>query len=205
MSMSTSSAALTTAQRKLKNLASDAISIPDAAELYQRKLAELADAKRRLAEIVSRQIKLESSTSTNWPAYQSIVAEKTAAEALVARLENEGGVLKAALIAQRPKPPLSPRQQMMADAYNAAASFDPYHRCKRGTPEKIAEAQKAVDELVLEYRLNQPSGNAREAWTAKSNAARTRLAALQGPPWPAYMPWASRETLKAVRKAEGLE
>ena len=51
MAMSTSSAAALTktAQRKLKNLASDAIRIPSTQELYARKWAEIDAAKAELA------------------------------------------------------------------------------------------------------------------------------------------------------------
>jgi hypothetical protein len=64
---------------------------------------------------------------------------------------------------------------------------------------------KEFDAVVLEYKLSQPSGAARDAWSAKYNAARTRLAALQGSPYPPSRPWASDEQLKAARLKEGLK
>src|SRR4029078_12732865 len=80
MAMSTS-AALTTAQRKLKNLAVDAISIPTTQELYDRKIAELADAKRRLAEIVARLIKVEAAQQRRTGDTDFLYAERAKAEA----------------------------------------------------------------------------------------------------------------------------
>jgi hypothetical protein len=205
MAMTQSAAALTTAKRKLKALASDAISIPSTQELYERKCADLEAAKAKLAGIVARQINAEKTVNGKVGNVAPIVAEKKAAEAAVARLAHEGGILKQQLIDARPKPPLSPRQQMLADAFDAAADFDPYSKCARGTPEQIAVAQADVDALVHEYRVSQPSGRAREAWTVRKNAAETRLAALQGPPYPPHRPWASDETLRAARAKEGLK
>ena len=184
MAMSTdNTAALTRASRKLKELASDAISIPSAQELYDRKSAELRHARQKLDGIVKRQIAIEKGKSRSSGDTAAVVAEKVAAEALITRLENEAGLLKQPLIDARPKPPLTPQQQMWADAALAVAEFDPYHRVKRGTPEQIAAAQQAVDELVHEYRMKQPSGNAGAAWAAKSlrgthAAHRTPRAAL---------------------------
>lgn len=203
MAMSNAAALTKTAQRKLKSLAADAISIPTTEELYARKSEELRDARRRLNDIVKRQIAIETNRSRSAGDNTAILAEKAKATAAVERLENEGGLLKAELVAQRPKPPLTPQQQFWVDALNYS---DPYEKCKRGSPEKIAAARKVVDEMVREYRFSPPAGgNAHDAFAAKLNAARTRLTALEGPPYPPYHPWASPETLKAARKAEGLE
>jgi hypothetical protein len=204
MAMGTDNTALTRASRKLKELASDTISIPTTAELCDRKSAELADARQALDAIIQRQRELEKDKNRPGSATDSVRAEKEKQLASVARLENESATLEAARQAEKPAPALTPRQQVRADFFNGLA-FDPYAKARRGSPEKIAAAQQAVDELVREYRLTQPSGNARETMTAKLNAARLRLTALEGPPYPPYMPWASRETLAAARKAEGLE
>ena len=60
MAMGTeSAAALTRASRKLKDLATDAITLPTAQQFYDRKVSELHDAQRKLDGIVKRQIDLE--------------------------------------------------------------------------------------------------------------------------------------------------
>jgi hypothetical protein len=204
MAMSKPSAsALTSGARRLKTLAADAISVPTTDELYARKCADLEAAKRKLDAVITRQLKVEENQQHRARDVDPIVAEKRAAETTVARLQHEAGVLKQQIIDARPKPPLTPAQQVWADAL--ATQRDPYAGCARGTPEQIASAQRDVDELVREYRLTTPTGVARDAWTVKKNAAETRLAALQGPPYPPHRPWATNETLKAARLKEGLK
>jgi hypothetical protein len=206
MAMSTpSTAALTRGARKLRQLGADAVSIPSTQELYERKCADLTDAKAKLDAIIARQINGEKTVNGQRGNVAPIVAEKNAAEATVARLQHEAGLIKQQIIDARPKPPLDPRRQMLADAFDAVARFDPYSKCARGTPEQIAAAQADLDKLVNEYRTTQPTGNAREAWTVKKNAARTRLEALKGPPYSQHRPWASNEQLKAARAKEGLK
>jgi hypothetical protein len=190
--------------RKLRDLATDAVVLPTKLELYERHCAKLTDAKSKLAAIVARQIQVEKTVNGTKGNTDAIVAEKRAAEATVARLEHEGGLLKQTLIDARPKR-LTPQQQHWADVSEAVAGFDPYSRCGRGSPEQIASAQADLDKLVVEYRLNPPTGNAGESWRARKNAAETRLAALQGPPYAPHRPWASDDVLKAARKAEGFK
>jgi hypothetical protein len=192
--------------RKLRDLATDAVVLPTKRDLYQRKCADLDAAKAELARTVARVLEQEKIQQTSQRrGYAELLALKAAQEAKVERLSHEGGLLKQALIDSRPQPPLSPQQQHWADAFDAAANFDPYEKCGRGTPEQIAKAQADLDKLNLEYRLNQPSGNAREAWSLKKDAAETRLAALQGPPYPPHRPFATNEELKAARLKEGLK
>jgi hypothetical protein len=203
MAMSTSSAAALTrtAQRELKELASDAISIPTTEELYARKSAELSEARRKLAEIVARQIKLESGNSTNFQAHQSIVAEKAAAEALVARLENEGGLLKAELIAQRPKPPLTPQQQLLIDSFPVVPP-SPYSK------DEMRAAQAEVDRVVHEKRLARFNGDhrAEEGLAPAYKEAKLKLDVMSGGyagHWPPSMPYATREDMAAAMKKWG--
>lgn len=204
MAMGTeSAAALTRASRKLKDLATDAITLPTAQQLYDRKVSELHDAQRKLDGIVKRQIDLEKQQpSQQGGRLETLLREKRDAEALVERLANESGMLKAEIVAKRPKPPLTPQQQIRRDALKWS---DPYAGSPRGTAEQIAKARQDVDALVLEHRLTQPTGQAREGVMEKINAARTKLTVLEGLPYPEYCPWASNETLAKARKAEGLE
>jgi hypothetical protein len=125
MAMSTETAsALTRGAKRLKDLATEAISLPSAAELYGRKIGELETAKRRLAEIIRRQIALEQQQPSKRSAtLDAIVVEKRAAEELCDRLSHEAGILKAPLIAARPKPPLTPAQKMWADAASVNGKF----------------------------------------------------------------------------------
>jgi hypothetical protein len=195
-----STSSLTRGAKRLKQLGADAISIPSTQELYERHCAKLTDAKAKLAAIVARQIQAEKPVNGTKGNAAPIVAEKRVAEETVARLEREGGLLKAQLVAARPAKPLS----AWAQAWSDAASHDPYAHIERGTPEQIAEAQADLDKLNLEYKLTTPTGAARDAWSVRKNAARTRLAALQGPPYPERRPWTNEE-LKAARLKEGLK
>jgi hypothetical protein len=203
MSISTASAAAKTAHRKLKSLASDAISVPSLDELHARKSDALHDAQRKLADIIARQIKIETGTSRQAGDVRAIVEAKQAAAAEVARLSSECGALRDQQRARQPKTPLTAEQQVRYDA--TVWTFDPHAKAKRGTREQIAAARAAVAELGREERLGNLQGSARDAFMVRLNAARTRLMALQGPPYPAYRPWASDATLAAARKAEGLE
>jgi hypothetical protein len=187
--------------KRLKDLASDAVSIPTPDELYRRKCADLTEAKTKLADLVARQIKIEANQQRRTGDTDSIVTEKRLVEAKIARLENEGGLLKQQIIAARPAKPMTAWGQ----AWHDAASHDPYAHIERGSAEQIAAAQAELDALIREYRLNTPTGAARDAWSVRKAAARTRLEALKGPPYPAHRPWATNEALKAARAKEGLK
>ena len=201
MAMSTQSAsALTRGTKRLKDLATDAITIPSAAEIYKRKVAEIEDAKAKLSAIVAKQIRIEKGASRRTGDTEAVLAEKRDLKAQIARLSDEAATIKAQFA---PKPKLSPQQQFLADALKFD---DVFANRPRGTPAHIAEAQTAVDALVHEYKLTQPTGNANAAWTAKYHAAHLRLAVLQGLPYSARTHrLISPETLKAARKAEELE
>jgi hypothetical protein len=202
--MASASSPLTT--RKLLKMALaktlKAAIAPSTEAAYARTISDLADAKRVLAGIVSRLVKAEANQQRRHGDTDSLYAERAKARALVAQLERQGGELKAELIAARPKPPLTPLQQAFADA----AKIDPHAHIERGSPEKIAAAQAELDALVREYKLTTPtSGAALDAWAVRKNAARTKLEALKGPPYPPHRPWASAETLAAARKAQGFK
>lgn len=197
MAMSTSSAAaLTTAQRKLKNLASDAIKIPSAAEIYKRKVAEIADAKAKLAAIVAKQIQIEEGKSRSTGDTATLLAEKRELKAKLGRLSDEAATLKWQFA---PKPKLSPQQQFLSDALQFD---DVYADRPRGTSEQIDQAKEEVADALRAYKL----GDAGADVSKKLNAARLRLFALEGLPYsPKALQLFSRETLAAARKAEGLE
>jgi hypothetical protein len=191
--------------RKLKDLAVDSVVLPSPAELYRRKCADVAEAKAKLADLIARQLKIESATSRRSGDTDAVVVEKRAIETKIERLSTEAALLKEQITAARPPAPLSDRQEAWAQAWSAAASHDPYSHIERGTASQIAAAQAELDALIDEYRRAQPTGNARDAWAVRKAAARTKLEALKGPPYPAHRPWASDETLKAARKAQGFK
>jgi hypothetical protein len=187
--------------RKLKDLAVDSVVLPSPDELYRRKCADVAEAKQKLASIVASIIKTEANTQRRHGDTDALYAERTRAKALVERLQNEAGLLKEQIISERP----APAKSTWGQAWSDAAAHDPYRHVERGSAAQIAEAQAELDALVEEYRRAQPTGNARDAWAVRKAAARTRLAALQGPPYPQHRPWASDETLKAARAKLGLK
>jgi hypothetical protein len=189
--------------RKLKDLAVDSVVLPSPDELYRRKCADVAEAKAKLADLIARQLKIESATSRRSGDTDAVVVEKRAIETKIERLSTEAEMIKQQI--ERPATPLSDRQEAWAQAWSAAASHDAYRHVERGSAAQIAEAQAELDALVVEYRLTTPTGAALDKWAAKKNAAETRLAALQGPPYPVHRPWASAETLKAARAKEGLK
>ena len=202
MSMSTQSAsALTRGTKRLKDLATDAITIPERRRNLQtqsrRDRRRQGEAFRNCREANSNR---EGSVSQNGRHRAAVLAEKRDLKAQIARLSDEAATIKAQFA---PKPKLSPQQQFLADALKFD---DVFANRPRGTPAHIAEAQTAVDALVHEYKLTQPTGNANAAWTAKYHAAHLRLAVLQGLPYSARTHrLISPKTLKAARKAEGLE
>jgi hypothetical protein len=189
------------AMAKLKSVTVDKIVIPDAQTLYARRTSEVAAAKGDLAKVVAQIVALERLPQSQRRGHSELLAKRASLKAKVERLSSEAGLLKAELVAARPKPPLNQWQQLFADA----ANHDPYANHKRGTPEQIAAAQAELDQLVDDYRRNPPSGDSRDSWVAKKNAVRTKLEALKGPPYPAHRPWASDETLKAERAKQGLK
>lgn len=179
MAMPTSSAAALTktAHRKLKELASDAISVPTTEKLAERKSDELAEARRKLNDIVVRQIKLEQKNGGTSAQIKAVIAEKHAAEALVEKLQNESGILKQQLIAARPKPPLTLQQQFWADAFAASVPPpSPY------SPEEMREAQAAVDRIVHEKKVARFNGDhrAEEALAPAYKEAKLKLDVLSG-------------------------
>jgi chromosome segregation ATPase len=185
--------------KRLKDLASDAVSIPTPDELYRRKCADITEAKQKLSALVSRQLKIESTQQRRTGDTDAVVREKRDLKEKLERLQTEAEMIKQQI--ERPAKPMTAWGQ----AWVEAASHDPYSRVERGTPEQIAEAQAALDALVREYKLTAPSGAARDAWAVRKAAARTRLEALKGPPYPAHRPWATNEALAAARKSEGLK
>jgi hypothetical protein len=116
--------------------------------LAQRKGQELIEARRKLDAIIKRQVAIESNRNRSTGDNAAIIREKEAQLRAIDRLEGESSILESRVQAARPKPPLTPQQQFWADL----RFTDPYEKAKRGTPEQIAEAQKAVDALVREYR-----------------------------------------------------
>jgi chromosome segregation ATPase len=186
--------------RKLKDLAADKITVPSTEEMLSRRAADIAEAKANLANIGAGITKIEANTQRKHGDTDKLYAERAKAKALVERLQNEAGLLKDQLRAAKPE-----KLTAWGEAWAEAAAHDPYAHIERGSAEKIAEAQAHLDNLIVEYRLTTPTGAALDAWTARKHAARTRLEALRGAPYPAHRPWASDETLKAARLKEGFK
>lgn len=186
--------------RKLRDLATDAVQIPDTKTVYARKVSELDDARRKYDGIIQRQIEAEKlQPSQRSTSLSGILAARADAEALIKRLEGESSVVRAQLDAENPKPILTPAQQRQALA-DGLRRWNPYANVKRGSPEKIAAAREELAALAREEKLTQTS----RALSDKMNAVRTRVMALEGPPFPAWRPWCTDEALLAARKKEGL-
>jgi hypothetical protein len=151
--------------------------------------------------VVSKIIAAEKMPNSQRGNYPSLLASRLDLKQRLDRLQTESGLLKQQLIAARPAKPLTG----WAQALTEAAAHDPYAHIERGSAEKIAAAQADLDKLIVEYRLTTPTGAALDAWTVKKHAARTKLEALKGAPYPAHRPWASDETLKAARLKEGFK
>jgi hypothetical protein len=170
---------------------------PSTEAAYARTISDLADAKRVLAGIVARLVKVEANEQRRHGDTDSLKSERAKAKALIAQLERQGGELKAELIAARPQPPLSPLQQLFADA----SKHDPYANHKRGTREQIEKAKVEVANALRDYKLNDGSAQA----MAKLNDARLKLAVLEGPPvTERTRRLFSAERLAAARKEQGL-
>jgi hypothetical protein len=184
------------AMAKLKSLAKDAISVPSKEELYARKTSEIAAAKSDLGRVVSQIIAAEKPNADR-RGYSDLLAKRASLKAKVERLSREAGLLKGELIAARPQPPLTPLQQLFADA----SKHDPYANHKRGTREQIEKAKVEVANALRDYKLNDGSAQA----MAKLNDARLKLAVLEGPPvTERTRRLFSAERLAAARKEQGL-
>jgi hypothetical protein len=182
------------AMAKLKALG-DKIVIPDTQTMYARKTSEIASAKADLAKVVAQLVAAEKLPNSQRRGYSELLAKRASLKAKVERLSGEAGLLKAELIAARPKPKLTAWQQLFADA----ANHDPYANFKRGTREQIAEAKAALDAALLEYKLRDGSRDA----LAKLNDARLKLAVLEGQPYSARaLRLFSPETLADAAKKE---
>jgi DNA polymerase III delta prime subunit len=199
MAMDTSSG-IARGARKLKQLG-DKIVIPDTQTLYQRKVDEIAATKSELARAVARIIEAEKLQPSQRGNFAALLASRRDLKTKIERLQTEAALIKQQIISERP----APAKSTWAQAWSDAAAHDPYGHIERGSPERIAEAQAELDAINDEFRRNQPSGNARDAWAVRKAAARTKLEALRGAPYPAHRPWASDETLRAARKAEGFK
>jgi hypothetical protein len=141
MAMDTQAAsAITRGAKRLKNIASDAVTIPSIEEIYKRKAEEIAAAKVQLANTVARVIEQEKiQQRSQRRGYPELMAAKVAQEQKVARLCNEAGIIKAQIIAARPKKPvLTPAEQMQAmhDSLKGFDPSDPHGKIKRGIGEQ---------------------------------------------------------------------
>src|SRR5262245_10109497 len=87
------------ALKKLKELATDAISLPSPQEVYDRICDKLHDARRRVDACAKRQIEAEKirNGTIDRRALAAAIAGKNAALAAVARLERESAVALAAI------------------------------------------------------------------------------------------------------------
>jgi hypothetical protein len=195
-----SASALTRGAKRLKSIATDAISIPNSEELYRRKCADLEAAKAELARTVARIVDLEKLRSHERHGHAELLVTKRRQEKRVEQLSHEGGLLKQALIDARPKPPLSPRQQLMVDSLPVPPP-SPY------TKKECAEAQAEVDRITLLKRQARFNGerHAEEKLMPVFKEAKLKLAVLSGGyrgDWP-YMPFATREDMAAAIKKWG--
>lgn len=196
------SAALTTARRKLKDLAADAVSIPSTQELYARKKQELRDAHRKLSTIVERQIAIEKNTSRRTGDTTAVLTEKAATLDLIERLSSEAGVLNAQIQAAKPKPPLTPQQQVRYDMVVWPPAQAPW---KTGSSEQIAQARRELDEIVRQRRqacFDGGSSRAEAKFMPAYKEAALKLHVLEGH-FPSYMPYETRADVTAAIETWG--
>jgi hypothetical protein len=201
MAMGTDNTApLTRASRKLKELASDTISIPTAQELYDRAVDRLHDARRKLLDIEARQRAIESGKSRSSGDTAGILAEKKAATARIERLEAESTLL---YLPVQPVQQLSPEAAWRRDFWRGPAPAPADE--KRNAA--LVQASKELDALVVKAREARFNGSkaAESALMPELNRARLRVAVLEGRhPRETYMPAASIEDWQAMRKELGL-
>jgi hypothetical protein len=204
MAMTQSTSTLTRGARKLRQLGADAISIPTTADLVRRKGEEIDAARAKHQAIVARQLQLEKATQRSPSAIAAVVAEKKAALALIERLQRESGILNDKLQSEKPSKPLTPRQQMWADAFTL---HPPSGKWQPASGAEIDAARAEVDALAQKAREAKHSGSpgAEARIIPALTAAKVKLVALQGPPAPPYSRWLSKEDLKAALAARGVK
>ena len=193
---------MATALKKLKDLAIDAVTVPDTAELLSRKSSELDNARRKHADIVARQLKIESVQQRRRGDTDAILAEKAKSFALIDRLERESEILAQQRYAEKPVT-LTPEQQVWADAFAVQPQSG---RWQAATGEEIDAAGAEVDALAKQCRDARHSGSlgAEAKLIPSLTDAKVRLVVLQGPPAPPFSRWLSRDALTAALKQRGV-
>jgi hypothetical protein len=180
------------AMAKLKSL-KDKVVIPSTAELYARRTSEIAAAKQELNKTVTAIVAAETLPNSQRRGYIELLSKRQVLRAKVERLQNEAELLKQQVIAARPKPPLSPRQQLMVDALPVPPP-SPY------TKEECAQAQAEVDAIVQQKRAAMWNPREVEALAPAYKEAKLKLDFLAGGyrgDWPACRPY-GREDMNAA-------
>jgi hypothetical protein len=188
--------------KKLKDLASDAVVVPTTAELYRRKASDLDAARKKHADIVARQLKIESVQQRRRGDTDAILAERAKSFALIDRLERETEILAHQRHAEKPVT-LTPEQQHWVDAFAVQPQAG---RWQAATGEEIDAARAEVDALAKQCREAKHSGShgAEAKLIPALTEAKVKLVALQGPPAPPYSRWLHKDALTAALKDRGV-
>jgi hypothetical protein len=183
------------AMAKLKSLAKDAISVPSTEELYARKTSEIAAAKSDLAKVVASIVAAEKDPNAHRRTHELHI-KRVDLKAKIERLSREAGLIKAEVVAARPQPPLTPRQQLMVDSLPAPTP-SPYSK------EECAEAQAELDAVVQKKRAAMWNPREVEALAPAYKEARLKLDFLSGGyqgQWPARRPYGREDMTAALLK-----
>ena len=181
---------MATALKKLRDLATDAVVLPTREDLYRRKCAHIDAAKAELARTVARVIEAEKMQPSQRRGYAELMASKSAQEEKVERLCREAGMVKQQLVDARPKPPLTPSQQIWADLIPAPTQC-PYSAAD------MAEANADLERITADMRMARFNGaTAQEVSLMPAyREARIKVAVMAGGhagQWPPSMPHEDR-------------
>lgn len=172
------------------------------AELYDEKVAELHKARAKLDDCAAREIKIRKRTTRDMEGRDlvPILEERREIEALIHRLEGESAEAYALI----PRPPIEITE---AQRIRLEATMPPAPDYRGGTASQLAEVRAEQRAAQREFDLARATGarNVIAKVEAKMRDIDLRIMALEGPPYPAYMPWASKADLLAMRQRLGLK
>jgi hypothetical protein len=167
--------------------------------VYEAKVAELHKARAELAKCAEKEIAILKKQTRKPGDLDSVLAERRSIEALITRLEGESSILYEAI--PRPAEERTP-QQIRNEMLMPPA---PAHR--GGSAEQLADARAEQRALQREFDLAKATASAGEIAKIEARIRETdlKIYALEGPPYPQYMPWASKADLLKMRERLGLK
>ena len=191
------------ASRKLKSLASDAVTIPSAEELAARMGEKIIAERRKLDKIIERQIALEAGGTKATGYNDAINREKADQLKVIERLEHESAALEREADLQRAKMPLSEQQKWAHDRYVESLAV-----AAPDNGEAIAKARAALSALEAQYRGLIYDGHTRAVADAKlmpklQEARHALLAEECNGLYPEKNCWVTREGFNAALAKRG--